>query len=62
MIPAMRYVVEIVDNAGDTRCFVGELIRREANRLVMQRRGRELSLELSWISDWFAVDDDLTQH
>ena len=56
----MRYVFEIFENSGDRPCFVGELIRREADRVMMHYRGGEITVELSLISNCFTVDDDRT--
>ena len=61
-VSPLRYVVEVVDDADEIRCFTGELIRRDGNRLVMRHLEMEYSFDLTCISDWIAVDSPENDH
>jgi hypothetical protein len=52
------YVFEAIDDDGEVRNYVAQIMRGEGNRLILRYNGLEASLEISRICTWCAVDDD----
>lgn len=52
------YVFEAIDDDGEVRNYVAQIMRGEGNRLILRYNGLEASLEISRILTWCAVDDD----
>ncbi|CAN7610911.1 hypothetical protein IB277_29200 [Ensifer sp. ENS07] len=52
----MTYVFEVVDEAGAVRNYVAKLMRREADKLVVEYRGLQTRFAIAHIRDWCAVE------
>lgn len=52
----MQYVFESTDGDGCIRCYVAEALRREADMLIVRRKGLETAILISSITDWCTVD------
>ncbi|MCJ7997195.1 hypothetical protein J5N58_19780 [Rhizobium cremeum] len=52
----MRFAIDIIDDAGNNRIYIGEPLGLAGDKLRVQLRDREAMFEIERIADWFQID------
>ncbi|PZU81457.1 MAG: hypothetical protein DI528_21425 [Shinella sp.] len=52
----MRFAIDIIDEAGNNRIYIGEPLGLAGDKLRVQLRDGEAMFEVERIADWFQID------
>lgn len=52
----MRFAIDTIDDAGNSRIYVGEPVELADNHLRIRLRNGELDIAINRITDWFQID------
>jgi hypothetical protein len=52
----MRFAIDILDEAGNSRIYIGVPLGRCGDKLRVQLRNGEAELDIDRITDWFQID------
>jgi|GEM_PF-1932624 hypothetical protein len=52
----MRFAIDTLDEAGNSRIYIGVPLGRSGDKLRVQLRNGEAELEIDRITDWFQID------
>lgn len=52
----MRFAIDTLDDAGNSRIYIGVPLGRSGDKLRVQLRNGETELDIDRITDWFQID------
>ena len=52
----MRFAIDTLDDAGNSRIYIGVPLGRSGGKLRVQLRNGETELDIDRITDWFQID------
>lgn len=52
----MRFAIDTLDEASNSRIFIGVPLGRSGDKLRVQLRNGEAELDIDRITDWFQID------